>query len=109
MVFTGENSALTSAAKFATRGYWHSPCAPLLFLLRRVAADPQACAAQQGHMRKVMGLLCQLDTDDDDDEYEEKREDLFRLDRPDDERDACVCLLLEHGDDSLVMRRIITE
>jgi hypothetical protein len=36
------------------------PFAPLLLLLLRVAADPQASDAQQTHTTKVMEALCQV-------------------------------------------------
>jgi hypothetical protein len=125
---TEDDSALTAAAGFAAgepTGTAHAlitrSCAPLLLLLRRVAVDPQPCDAQQAHMSRVMEALCQdiqvedEEEDDEDEEHEEHFRSLFDDDQqPDDARDECVRLLLEHGSDVVrgrnpVMKRIIRE
>ncbi|KAG1681541.1 hypothetical protein FOA52_014047 [Chlamydomonas sp. UWO 241] len=61
--------------------------APLLLLLRRVAAQPQACDAQEAHMSRVMDALMQGPLSG------AKAGD----DQPDDARDECVRLLLDFG------------
>jgi hypothetical protein len=94
-------SALISAAKFAASGPlvrtdaasasavqtlpWD--CAPLLFLLHRVAVEPHPSDAQQVHMSMVMEMMC--------DGPPSRR--LIDDDQPDAVREACVRLLLEHG------------
>jgi hypothetical protein len=92
-------SALTAAACFAagqpitsSRAHTRS-CAPLLLLLRRVAVEPQPCAAQQAHMTEVMEALCWgLHEDEDEEGF-----NLFDDDRPDGVRDECVRMLVERG------------
>jgi hypothetical protein len=121
-------SALLGAAWFATRcGYGPeadgSPArafAPLLFLLRRVAADPQPGDAQQAHMNEVVEILVGRaalghDPDEEDSEGEEERKSLLSDDQPDNARDECVRLLLELDADIFnlprcpVISRIIRE
>jgi ankyrin repeat protein len=100
----GNCSALLSAAIFAASGRtfvrtdaasasavqtptWD--CAPLLFLLRRVAVDPHPSDAQQVHMSMVMEAMC--------DGPLARSRRLLDDDHPDAVREACVRLLLEHG------------
>ncbi|KAG1674690.1 hypothetical protein FOA52_007214 [Chlamydomonas sp. UWO 241] len=117
-------SVLVAAAQFAAKSNDCCPghrCAPLLFLLRRVAADPQPSDAQRAHTTRVMEALCwvydedkqgEMDNGDEEDERGEKKLSLFDDDQPDDVRDECIRLLLEHGAfavpyTSPVMSRII--
>jgi hypothetical protein len=100
----------TSALKFAAMRaagslpYFRTPpsCAPLLLLLRRVAAEPQPSDDQQAHMSMVMeALRC------------DPRK-LLDDDKPDDARDECVRLLFVLGargfdSNSPVVLRIIRE
>jgi ankyrin repeat protein len=85
-------SVLVLAARFAARlPDWRDlvpSCAPLLLLLRRVATGPLPSDAQQAHMSKVMGALCKG-----------KRSQALLDDdgEPDDARDECIRLLIEHG------------
>ncbi|KAG1665035.1 hypothetical protein FOA52_003210 [Chlamydomonas sp. UWO 241] len=79
-------------------------CMSLLLLLRRVALEPQPSDAQQALMRKVMQVLFQGP----------RPKEMFDQDQPDDVRDECVCLLLEHGAralraDRLIVSRIIRD
>jgi ankyrin repeat protein len=123
-----DHSVLIAAAKFAAGvtdpDDWDPPatipsCAPLLFLLRRVAVDPQACDAQQEHMTKVMEVLSQRRLDlhwdvDNDDEPQQVEVGPLSVDQPDSARDECVRLMFEHGaggydPNSPVIRRIIRE
>jgi hypothetical protein len=62
-------------------------CAPLLFLLRRVAVQPQPCDAQEAHMSRVMETLMEGP----------RSGALFDDDLPDDARDESLRLLLEFG------------
>ncbi|KAG1677157.1 hypothetical protein FOA52_000963 [Chlamydomonas sp. UWO 241] len=62
-------------------------CAPLLFLLRRVAMQPQPCDAQEAHMSRVMVTLM----------AGPRSGALFDDNQPDDVRDECIRLLLEFG------------
>jgi hypothetical protein len=62
-------------------------CIPLLFLLRRVAMQPQPCDNQEAHMSKVMEVL--MDGP--------RSGVMFDDDQPDDARDECIRLLLEFG------------
>jgi hypothetical protein len=64
-------------------------CAPLLFLLRRVAVEPHPSAAQQAHMSAVMEAMCEGPPS--------RSRRLLDDDQPDAVREACVRLLLEHG------------
>ncbi|KAG1677160.1 hypothetical protein FOA52_000966 [Chlamydomonas sp. UWO 241] len=90
-------SALVAAAVFATGGIAGDAddyedalppsCAPLLFLLRRFAMQPQPCDAQEAHMSKVMEVLM----------AGPRSGALFDDDQPDDVRDECIRLLLEFG------------
>jgi hypothetical protein len=71
------------------------PFAPLLFLLRRVAADPQPGDAQQAHMTKVMEILGgRNEAYSEESEDEEECETLLSDDQPDTARDECVRQLL---------------
>ncbi|KAG1680971.1 hypothetical protein FOA52_009930 [Chlamydomonas sp. UWO 241] len=93
-----ECSALVEAAKFAAGFADEAPrsCAPLLLLLRRVAADPQQGPEQQAHMTKVMEVLGRVNEEDsDEDDEEDERMSLLADDQPDAARDECVRLLLE--------------
>jgi hypothetical protein len=106
----GGASVFTDAARFAAGS---SPdietaaarsCAPLLLLLRRVAVEPQPCAAQRAHMTMVMERLC----------TGPRSEEMFGSDQPDDVRDECTRLLLERGacvarPTSPVISRIVQE
>jgi hypothetical protein len=75
-------SALTAAADFAAEASPNDSSrrsyAPLLLLLRRVAAEPQPCADQQAHMSRVL-QACHGD-----------QKALLNNDQPDDARDECV-------------------
>jgi hypothetical protein len=75
--------------------------APLLFLLRRVAEDPQPSDVQEAHMTKVMEALCQVVYEGDEEEQEQT---LFDDDQPDAARDESIRLLLEHGATPYVVR-----
>jgi hypothetical protein len=89
----GGSSALTAAADFAARSHRACACAPLLLLLRRVAAEPQPCDdAQQAHMSKVMERLC----------TGARSEQLFVDNEPDDARDDSIRLLLSLGANNIV-------
>jgi hypothetical protein len=112
-------SALPLAALFAGRlqgdaGIESPPsCAPLLLLLRRVPMDPQPCDAHLAHMTQVMEAFCRQEEDSDEEESDEAGH-LFDIDQPNNARDECVRLLLEHGSagydpGSPVVRRIISE
>jgi ankyrin repeat protein len=105
-------TALVCAARFAAQALdesdpvLRSRCAPLLFLLRRIAVQPQPSDAQQAHMTKVMEALCQGP----------RSNELFDVDQPEDARDECVHLLMEYGAQmvparcsSPVFKRIIRE
>ncbi|KAG1678303.1 hypothetical protein FOA52_013924 [Chlamydomonas sp. UWO 241] len=62
-------------------------CAPLLLLLRRVAAEPRPSDAQQAHMSLVMEAFCQGPLS----------QAMLDDDESDAARDECICLLLEHA------------
>jgi hypothetical protein len=99
----GSFTALISAAHFAASGSvaradaasasavqtlpWD--CAPLLFLLRRVAVEPHPSVAQQVHMSMVMEAMCEGPPS--------RSRRLLDDDQPDAVREACILLLLEHG------------
>jgi hypothetical protein len=94
------------------------PFAPLLFLLRRVAADPQLCVAQDAHMTRVMEEMVEYDKSiyEDEENGEIFGSGLLLLgdDHPDDARDEAIRLLLELGaggyDPSIpVIKRVIRE
>jgi hypothetical protein len=70
-------------------------CAPLLFVLRRVAVEAQPSDDQQAHMTKVMEVLCQGPLSN----------AMFDNDTPDEPRDESVRLLLERGASYYTMRR----
>ncbi|KAG1672947.1 hypothetical protein FOA52_012392 [Chlamydomonas sp. UWO 241] len=111
----GNDSARTLAALFAV-GRRHldgveipPSCAPLLFLLRRVRMNLEPRESQQALMTNVMDALFRKEVDECDEPV-----DLFSVDQPNNTRDECVRLLLEHGaagydPASPVMRRIISE
>jgi hypothetical protein len=115
-------AALTLAAEFAVgrlqgdTGIENPPsCAPLLLLLRRLPMDPQPCDAHLAHMTEVMRSFsfCRQEDSDEEEESDEPV-GLFAVDQPNNARDECVLLLLEHGaagydPASPVMRRIISE
>jgi hypothetical protein len=120
LVSTDGYSVLVEAAKFAVCGDGDESVdsfKPLLLLLRRVPVDPLACDAQQEHMTKVMEALFQgrqEDEDEDAEEWQEVRVNVFGVDMPDNARDECVRLMFEHGaggydPSSPVIRRIIRE
>jgi hypothetical protein len=103
-------TALVLAARFAARALHESDpvlrsrCAPLLFLLRRIAVEPQPSDAQQAHMDQGDGGAVQG----------ERSNELFDVDQPDDARDECVHLLVEYGAHGFdtgrpVFKRIIRE
>jgi hypothetical protein len=99
-------TAVMAAAAFAVGLSPARSCAPLLFVLRRVAVESQPSDDQQAHMTNVMGLLCQGPYP--------RSEEMFGTDQPDDARDECVRLLLERGSSvvratSPVISRIIRE
>ncbi|KAG1674685.1 hypothetical protein FOA52_007209 [Chlamydomonas sp. UWO 241] len=127
-VRSNRRSALVATAEFAADGNDGCPghrCAPLLFLLRRLAADPQPSDAQRAHMNEVMEVLCMVSNEDEESEMDDNDEDgegekgekklaLFDDDQPDDVRDESIRLLLEHGASAVpynspVMSRIIRE
>jgi DNA-directed RNA polymerase subunit RPC12/RpoP len=74
-------SSLRLAGASATRS-----CATLLFLLRRIAVEPQPCAAEQAHMSKGAEALCTA--------CSQRR--LFNDDQPDDARRLLPTLLLRN-------------
>jgi hypothetical protein len=67
------------------------PCAPLLFLLRRTTVDPQPSDAQQAYMSKHMTEVMEALS------LAPRSKQLLYDTKPDDTRDECVRLLLEHG------------
>jgi hypothetical protein len=118
---TDGTSVFVAAAEIAAGIFTVPPsCKPLLFLLRRVAVEPQPPDAQQAHMTQIMEALCQDiqvedgEEDDEDEQHVEHFRSLFDDDQPDAARDECIHLLLEHGAEvflasSPVMKRIIRE
>ncbi|KAG1655176.1 hypothetical protein FOA52_005794 [Chlamydomonas sp. UWO 241] len=123
---THEVSALIMAAQFAADSSPYDghaptrPFAPLLLLLRRIPVEPQPSDAHQAHMTRVVEVLSRARYVEDDEADEQDEEQaphavtLFDDDQPDDARDECVRLLLEHGargftNNSPVMWRIIRE
>jgi hypothetical protein len=109
------DSALIRAATFAAdssrynRHARTSPCAPLLFLLRRIAVEPQPSDAQQAHMTVVVEELSQVpyeEEDEEEEDEEQKLQSLFDDDQPDDARDECIRLLARIMRDLALLARV---
>jgi hypothetical protein len=81
----GDTALIVAAHNAARSSPGNSSFAPLLLLLRHVAAEPQPCADQQAHSSRVL-QACHGD-----------QKALFNVDQPDDSRDECVRLLLARG------------